>query len=162
MTQNKKERGPGAPKGRRPELLICAAVVDGKLVSKQYSIEDQSPGEEGSGHFPIDGALNEFESEFGKKPDKYWDHLYLKKSALKNSSSKKPNVSRDFQGMKLSTDEAKEAIYNGWKGVVFETVGADQALFVFTEEINPSGKKKNPPNAAQIKVKDLEFINSSD
>lgn len=157
----KKERGPGAPKGRRDELLICAAVVDGKLVSKKYAIKDQTPDED-QGSFPIDSAIAEFKAEFGKEPDKYWDHLYVKKSALKTNSSKKTNVSRNFEGMTISSEEAKEAIYNGWKGMVFETVGNDQALFVFTEEINPSGKKKSPPNAAQIDKSELKFIDSDD
>jgi len=160
MTE-KKEKGPGVPKGRRDELLICAAVVDGKLVSKQYAIKDQTPDED-KGSFPIDSAIAEFKEEFGKEPDKYWEHLYLKKSAVKNKTNKKSNVSRNFDGMTISSEEAKEAIYNGWKGMVFETVGNDQALFVFTEELNPSGKRKKPPNAAQINKSELKFINSND
>lgn len=159
MTE-KKEKKPGAPKGRRDELLICAAIVDGKLVSKEYAIKDQTPDED-QGSFPIDSAIADFKAEFGKEPDKYWDHLYVKKSSGKNNSTKKNKISRNFDGMTLSSENAKEAIYNGWKGVVFETVDNNQALFVFTEEVNSSSKKKNPPNAAQIDKSELKFINSN-
>jgi hypothetical protein len=165
MSDNSKSaRGPGAPKGRRPVVWVCEAIVgctcgNAKLRSEKYILADKAPNSEASGVFPQEDAEKAFTEQFNIAPQKIWGPMYDKKGGQQNKSKKRSSVSRDFDGMKLSTEECRAAIYNGWNGLVFDIENQEgKAMFVFTSEINPEpGKKRAAPGAAKISLSELQF-----
>ena len=91
---DKKDKG--IPKGRRPTLYVCAAIVDGKLVQKEMVVEDQNPDPDAkNGIFPQEIAIANFESEFGVKPEAVSIPVFENKGINKKSTVTKKRLTFD-------------------------------------------------------------------
>jgi hypothetical protein len=160
MLDKKDKRG--APKGRRPTLYVCAAIVDGELVQKEMVVEDQNPDPDAkAGLFPREIAISDFEREFGVKPEAISIPVFENKGINSKSAVTKKRLTFDRNNIDdyRLDDELKKARYGHWGGLANMCINDDEkAFFVpLTRVDGDDGKKYNPPGAGIVNAADLVF-----
>ena len=158
---NKKENPRGAPKGRRPTLYVCAAIVDGKLIQKEMVVEDQAPAADPPGSFPKEVAIIAFKEEFGVEPEAVSIPVFENKGLNRKKTVSKKRLTFDRSNIddyQLS-DEPQRARYGHWSGLATLCINDDEkTLFVpLTRVDSEDGKKYNPPAAGIVNTADLLF-----
>ncbi len=167
MSDNTTEekRGPGAPKGRRPVIWVCEAVVgctcgEAKLKSERIVLKDQSPDSD-HGSFPREAAEKIFLEKYGVEPDNVYGPMYDKKGGQPNKLKRKRGaISRDISDMRLCRDKKqRHGIWEGWHGIANYIEDDDEKVyFCFVKEVDPTpGKEKKPPAPGKVNVSEMTF-----
>jgi hypothetical protein len=162
MSDSEKNEKRGAPKGRRPTIYVCAAIVDGKLVQREMVVQDQNPDPESKvGSFPKEIAIANFKQEFGVEPEAISIPVFENKGINKKSTATKKRLTFDRSNIDdyRLDDELKRARYGHWSGLANMCVNDDEkAFFVPLTRIDgDDGKKYNPPGAGIVNAADLVF-----
>ncbi|MDP2683501.1 MAG: hypothetical protein Q8P20_00435 [bacterium] len=161
------KRGPGAPKGHRPVIWVCEAIVGcecGKAVLKSDKIilQDQNPESE-AGSFPMEAAKKIFADNNGVEPEMMHGPMYDKKGGTSKLLRKRGAISRDIANMRLCmTKKQQHGIWDGWRGIAnYIENDNEKVYFCFVKELNPiKGKEKAPPAPGKINISELEFCNA--
>lgn len=161
MSDSEKNEKRGAPKGRRPTMYVCAAIVDGELVQKEMVVEDQTPENEKRGSFPKEIAIADFKKQYGVEPQAVSIPVFENKGINRKTTVTKKRLTFDRSNIddyRLS-DEPRKASYGHWSGLATMCVNDDEkALFVpLTRVDGEDGKKYNPPGAGIVNASDLFF-----
>lgn len=165
-TQNEEIKpGPGAPKGRRPVIWLCEAIVgctcgNAQLKSEKILVKDQDPNSL-NGVFPQEEAEKMFEAEYGIEPLKVYGPMYDKKGGLPNKARRKRGIiSRDVADMRLCRNKKqRHGIWEGWHGIVNYIEGDDDKVyFCFIREVRPDSEKiKKQPIPGKVNISELVF-----
>lgn len=151
----------GAPKGRRPVIYVCAAIVDGSLKCDEIPVHDQDPNSV-NGSFPQNAAVSQFKDTYGVEPERVLGPLFEKKGLKKVTANKKKLVlDRDNIDNYTLSEEHTRARYGDWSGFANLCMNnSEKAFFIPINRVNADdSKKSNPPGAGIVNVSDLVFEN---
>lgn len=155
------KRGRGAPKGKRPVLWVCGAIINNELVMDGFFVKDQTPPNQQNydspGLFPQSIAEEAFEAKYGTKPTKA---ICARPGAMRTGSSKKLVIDRDKIDEYTVTTKCRSAIWGDWKGLAVMLKEDDsKALFSPTAAIDNSNKRLM--TAGIVEITDLEFTDNN-
>ncbi|KKN67658.1 hypothetical protein LCGC14_0459170 [marine sediment metagenome] len=160
-------RGPGAPKGRRPVIWICEAIVgctcgNAQLKSEKIAVPDQNP-DSIYGLFPQDQAEKMFLDKYNVTPQVVYGPMYDKKGGQLKARRKKGTISRDIADMRLCRDKKqRHGIWEGWHGIAnYIENDPEKVYFCFVREVDPDPDKlKKAPVPGKVNIAELVFDDS--
>jgi hypothetical protein len=144
----------GAPRGRRPVIWVCSAIINSKLVSEKFTVIDKDTTSS-VGSFPKEEAISLFKEKYDSYPETVLGPFYDRKGG----KIKTKRINHNTKGIRL-TSKQKTAIFGSLRGVAnFLENNEKKCYFVPLRSIEQDSNTKSViPKPGIVNISDLKFV----